>query len=88
MLDSGKVWGKVPESDVDSGRVWKKAPKSDARFWQSLDEGTGKRCSILAEFGGRCRKTMLGVCCRKPQQHLRNDCCGVACVCGLLPTSA
>ena len=36
--------------------VWRKVPESDAR---SLEEGAGKRCS---EFGGRCRKAMLGVC--------------------------
>ena len=28
------------------------------RFWQSSEEGAGKRCS---EFGGRCRKAMLGL---------------------------
>ena len=35
---------------------------------QSLEEGAGKRCSecgpvclVVAEFGGRCRKVMLGV---------------------------
>ena len=35
--------------------VWRKVPENDDR---SLEEGAGKRCS---EFGGRCRKAMLGV---------------------------
>ena len=30
------------------------------KLWQSLEEGAGKRCSEC-EFGGRCRKAMLGV---------------------------
>ena len=39
------------------------------QIWQSLEEGAGKRCSesgpvcpVVAEFGGRFRKAMLGVC--------------------------
>ena len=41
-------------------------PESDAR---SLEEGAGKRCS---EFGGRCRKAMLGVWRKVPESDARS----------------
>ena len=40
-------------------------PESDARSGESLEESAGKRCrecAVLAEFGGKCRKAMLGEC--------------------------
>ena len=49
-----------------SGRVWRKVPESGAR---SLAEGAGKRCS---EFGGRCRKAVLGVWRKVPESGARS----------------
>ena len=34
------------------------------QIWQSLEEGAGKRCS---DFGGRCRKVMLGFWRKVPE---------------------
>ena len=53
-----------PFSGVTSfGRVGRTVPESDAG---SLEDGAGKRCW---EFGGRCRKAMLGVWRTVPESH-------------------
>ena len=63
------------------GRVWRKLPESDAR---SLEEVAGKRC---LEFGGRCRKAMLGVWRKLPESDARSleEVAGKRCLgCGCL----
>ena len=67
---TGVLWANAQYA-LSSGE-WPAVPNSKHWFTTSLEEGAGKRCS---EFGGRCRKAVLGVCC----SHSHRCCCWWRC---------
>ena len=60
---TGVLWANA-QYTLSSGD-WPALQNSKHWFTTSLEEGAGKWCS---EFGGRCQKAMLGVCC-SPSHH-------------------